>query len=90
VKTLDILNEANNMFTRKFKISYKEFHNDAINKEVNLRHHIRVWADEKVRCFERKIPFDRHKDFTLCNYPWILNVEHKVDLLGYENEISHH
>lgn len=90
VKTLDVLNEANNMFKRKSRIPYKEFHNDAINKEVNLRKHIRVWVDGKVLAMERQQPYDRHRDFTLCNYPWILDVEHKVDLLAYENEIAQH
>jgi len=88
VKTLDVINEANNMYKRKFRIAYKEFHNDAINKEVNLRKHIRVWVDGKVYAMERNQVYDRHRDFTLCNYPWILDVEHKVDLLAYENEIA--
>jgi len=88
VKTLDVINEANNMYKRKFRIAYKEFHNDAINKEVNLRKHIRVWVDGKVYAMERNQAYDRHRDFTLCNYPWILDVEHKVDLLAYENEIA--
>ena len=78
------------MYKRKSRIPYKEFHNDAINKEVNLRKHIRVWVDGKVSAMERNQVYDRHRDFTLCNYPWILDVEHKVDLLAYENEIAQH
>jgi hypothetical protein len=53
VKTLDVINEANNMYKRNFRIAYKEFHNDAINKEVNLRKHIRVWVDGKVYAMDR-------------------------------------
>jgi hypothetical protein len=90
VKTLDIFNEINNTFKRSHRLNYKEFHNDAINNEVNLKKHIRVWVDGKVTAIERNAEYDRHKDFTLCNYPWILDVEHKVDLLGYENEIAQH
>lgn len=40
VRVLDIFNEANNRRPLKQRIHYKEFYNDAINKEVNLKEHL--------------------------------------------------
>jgi hypothetical protein len=33
---LDVFNDANNLKRIKERVDYKEFYNDAINKEVNL------------------------------------------------------
>ena len=78
------------MFKRQVALPYKEFHNDAINKEVRLKDHITLWIKERMKCSDQHRPFDRHKIFTLCNYPWILDAEHKIELLAIEHEIKHH
>ncbi len=36
VRVLDVFNDANNLKRVKDRVEYKEFYNDAINKEVNL------------------------------------------------------
>ena len=43
VRILDVFNEANNKKDIKHRIGYKDFHNDAINKEVNLKDHYVAW-----------------------------------------------
>jgi hypothetical protein len=43
VRVLDIFNSANNKKDRKNYIDYKEFYNDAINKEVSLKDHYLLW-----------------------------------------------
>jgi hypothetical protein len=41
VRLLDIFNEANKI--RATKVDFKEFYNDAINREVNLKDHFMSW-----------------------------------------------
>ena len=43
VRILDVFNEVNNKKAVKYRIGYKEFHNDAINKEVSLKDHYVKW-----------------------------------------------
>ena len=44
VRVLDVFNEANNIKPAKERVDYKEFYNDAINKEVNLKDHYIMWV----------------------------------------------
>ena len=44
VRVLDVFNEANNLKALKERVDYKEFYNDAINKEVNLKDHYIMWV----------------------------------------------
>jgi hypothetical protein len=52
---LDIFNEANDSRDMKHKIDYREFYNDAINKEVNLNDHLQVWKSEREKPKEVKL-----------------------------------
>lgn len=49
VRVLDLFNDSNNAKDVKERIDYKEFYNDAINKEVNLGDHYDVWILERER-----------------------------------------
>lgn len=88
VRVLDIFNEANNLKPFLDRVDYKEFYNDAINKEVNLKDHYIMWVSERDRCRQQKRPFDRLKIFTLCSFPWILDSANKADLLKIQNKID--
>lgn len=88
VRVLDIFNEANNLKPFGERVDYKEFYNDAINKEVNLKDHYIMWVSERDRCRQQKRPFDRLKIFTLCSFPWILDSANKADLLKLQNKID--
>ena len=56
---LDVFNDANNLKRIKERVDYKEFYNDAINKEVNLQDHFGHWIQERERCRKHRQPFDR-------------------------------
>lgn len=88
VRTIDLFNEANELRASKDRIHFKEFHNDAINKEVSLKDHFIAWIKEREECRRGGRPFDRHKVFTLCSYPWILDAANKSELLKIQNSIE--
>jgi hypothetical protein len=83
---LDIFNEANDSRDMKHKIDYREFYNDAINKEVNLNDHLQVWKSEREKAKRSKVKVDRHTRFSLCFYPWILDAANKSDILKVDNK----
>ena len=85
VLVLDVFNEANEKRDQKNKIDFKEFYNDAINKEVNLGDHIKLWVIEREKAKKNKIAFNRHSVFSFCCYPWILDAANKSDILKSEN-----
>ena len=39
MRVLDVFNDANNLKPVKERIEYKDFYNDDINKDVNLKEH---------------------------------------------------
>lgn len=43
MKVLDLFNIANEKRRLEERIDFKDFYNDAINNEINLKDHIRVW-----------------------------------------------
>ena len=88
VRVLDVLNEGNNLKAFKERVEYKEFYNDAINKEVNLKDHYIMWLKERELCRQQKKPFDRLKRFTVCSFPWILDSANKAELLKHQNKIN--
>lgn len=85
VVVLDVFNQANEQKDLKHKIDFKEFYNDAINKEVNLKDHIKLWILEREKARKEGYPFDRHKIFSFCGYPWILDAANKSDVLKSES-----
>ena len=88
VKVLDAFNEANNQKRVHQKIDFKEFYNDAINKEVNLKQHYEVWVIERDKAKKHHRAFDKARTFTLCAYPWILDSANKADLLKVDNKYN--
>lgn len=81
VRVLDVFNDANNLKIVKERVDYREFYNDAINKEVNLNQHYETWIVERERYRVQNRPFDRLHAFTLCSFPWILDSANKAELL---------
>ena len=88
VRVLDVFNDANNLKSIKERVDYKEFYNDAINKDVNLKDHFEQWIVERERCRQLHRPFDRLKIFTLCSFPWILDAANKSELLKISNRVN--
>lgn len=81
IRFLDVFNEANNQRNLKNRINYKEFYNDAVNKEISLKDHFIMWIKEREYSRVHKTPYDRHRVFTICNYPWILDSANKAEML---------
>ena len=50
VRVLDVFNEANNLKPLKQRVDYRDFNNDAINKEVSLKEHYVHWIEEREKC----------------------------------------
>ena len=59
-----------------------EFYNDALNKDVDLKKQATNYYLEWQKSINNKVPFDRHKFFTLFNYPWSLNAYKKSELFN--------
>ena len=83
MKVLDLFNKANN--SKRVKLDYKDFYNDAINKEVNLKQHFELWLTKREHKRRNLANSELEQIFTLCDYPWILDSAHKADLLKIEN-----
>ena len=88
VRVLDVFNDANNIKPFKERVDYREFYNDAINKEVKLIDHYIIWVKERERSRSQGRQFDRLKIFTLCSFPWILDSANKAELLKLKNKID--
>lgn len=46
---MDVFNDANNKKPFKQRVDYREFYNDAINKDVNLDRDFELWIKERER-----------------------------------------
>ena len=68
IQTLDLLHQSNHPSEQ---VSYKEFYNDAVNKEMNLRYVYSFWKA-------------RPHQFSVLQYPWILDSATKTRLLEEE------
>lgn len=88
IKIIDIFNDANNKKEIKEKVDYREFYNDGINQDVNLKEHIIIWIREKEQSKKYKTKIDKDKVFSLCFYPWILNAASKQELLRIDNKFN--
>lgn len=70
------------------KIDYKEFYNDAINKEVNLKEHIIRWIVDNEKAKKQGRQYDKYSGFNLCVYPWILDASNKSELMKYYSRFT--
>ena len=85
VRVLDVFNEANEAKPLTERIDYKEFYNDAINKDVSLKEHFKLWIDSKAKAKALGQPFNRKKIFSFCCFSWIMDAASKADLLKFES-----
>lgn len=66
------------------RVKYTEFYNDGINKEIELKSHYEKWARALKYCRKNDIVYKKSKNFTLCNYPWLLDTSSKGEIMKYE------
>lgn len=88
IRVIDVFHEANKKKRFRARLDYREFYNDAINKDVHLDSDFKRWIQERERCRALKVPFDRLRVFTLCSFPWILDSAHKAELLKIANRVN--
>jgi len=88
VKILDFIVLANDKKAHKERVPYKDFNNDAINNEVNLKQHLEAWIHLREKCRRENRPYDKNELFTLCNYPWILDAANKAEMIKIQNKVS--
>ena len=72
IEVLDILQTANQRFE---KVSYKEFYNDAVNKEIDLRLQFINWKRFGAARDARQ------EVFSVLAHPWLLDSSTKAELL---------
>ena len=68
---LDIINLVNR---KAHKVPNSEFYNDPINRDINLGDEFLAWYEN--RHLDRDP--DHVKEFTICDYPWVLDPAAKV------------
>lgn len=88
LRVLDLMNSANSLKDLKHRIDYKEFYNDAINKEISLKEHIVVWLKEREKAKKENRPFDKFATFNLCAFPWVLDASSKSEIMKLEQRIK--
>lgn len=87
MEILDVFNDANEKRELKYRIDFKEFYNDAINRDVHITDHLLVWNKERDNAKKENRPVNRTKVFSLCFYPWIFDTGNKSDILKQEIKI---
>lgn len=77
---LDLYHSANKARVEGEQLNPSDFYNDGVNKEIELKSHYFKW-EESLQNEE----YDKHSNFTLCHYPWILDTASKGEILKYES-----
>ena len=82
VRMLDIFFWINQTFRDPIdQIEKKEFHNDAVNNNINLSNIIKEWANRTKVQVRNHQKITHATSFNLCSYHWILNPHNKSKML---------
>ncbi len=81
IEVLDIIQTANKRYE---KVSYKEFYNDAVNKEVDLREQFVNWKQFGGLANQRH----QQDMFSVLYYPWLLDSSTKAELLQLDTSLQ--
>lgn len=84
INAVDIYNTANESKPKSKRVRYQEFYNDGVNKEIELESHYNKWASAMEYCRENEVAYKNSKNFTLCNYHWLLDTTSKGEIIKYE------
>lgn len=89
VRVLDLLWWVNRNFKQKGEqIEVKEFHNDAVNNNLELKPSMTEWAKQTKIQVRNCQPITAGNLFNLCSYHWILNPHNKAVLLQKYNKLE--
>lgn len=82
IKILDILFWVNKKFKRQGeKIAVKDFNNEAINNQVDLKPHMAEWARFSKIQVRNQQEVTHSNIFNLCSYQWILTPHTKAIMI---------
>ncbi len=82
IMMLDILQWLNFTFKDKSKqIEKKEFHNDAVNNNVDLRLFMVGWAERTLESVKNGQPFANSEQFNPCEFTWLMTPHLKTVML---------
>ena len=85
---LDALQSGNKKKPYRNRVDYKEFYNDAVNKDLDINKDFQLWIKERERCRRANVPFDKFRIFTICSFPWILDSAFKAEILKHSNRMN--
>lgn len=88
IMVLDVLQNGNNKKPYRERVPYKEFYNDAVNKDLDINKDFNIWIKERERCRKASVSFDKFRVFTICSFPWILDSAFKAEILKHANRIN--
>ncbi|OMJ93874.1 hypothetical protein SteCoe_3065 [Stentor coeruleus] len=74
---LQCLYDSNKRYPR---ITFKEFYNDAVNKEINLKTDFKIWYESRNGRFRESF----EENFAFSFYPWVLDCNSKSQILSFE------
>ena len=89
VRMLDIFYWINIRFRDTVdQIEKKEFHNDAVNNNINLGPSIKDWSNRTKVQVRNHQKITHATTFNLCSYHWIMNPHNKSKMLQTYNKIE--
>lgn len=80
IEVMDVFYQGNQLKQKENRLPDSEFYNDALNNDVDLKKQAEIFYHEWTLARRHQKEFDRHKFFTLYNYPWTLNAYRKAEL----------
>lgn len=65
IDVLDFYNSANNLKPENERLSYIEFYNDGVNREIELKSHFEKWVRGLEYCKKNGLIYKKSMNFTL-------------------------
>jgi len=89
IRLMDLLYSVNSKRETDLMIPPREFQNDAINNNIELKQMMATWAkNTKVMILNKKPLNQKPTVFTLCCYHWVFNTHNKALMLQMYNKVE--
>lgn len=86
INVLDVLHWVNASFKEKHEqVDKKEFFNDAVNKNLDLRPQMMEWANRTKVQIRNKVPITHSNNFNPCSFAWLMTPHNKTLMLQRYN-----
>ena len=83
---LDYFYKANLKREEDVQISYKEFYNESLNRDINLQDQYEDWVEQKLQLQDPNESFVNMNN--VINYQWILDCQAKTDILLIDSRVK--